>query len=86
MSQKRRSIKQRLQRAGSDDLRAHIARDWAANWRADHEATILAAARAYAASDFDGLERGMGQLKALHEKGFDGLATVINALSRTEPA
>ena len=55
--------------------------DWSANWRADHEETILAAARAHAARDRVGLERALGQLNALHEKGFTGLLKVIDALS-----
>ncbi len=81
---KRLSISQRLRKAKSLAVRREIALDWSANWRADHEETILAADKAHAARDHVGLERALGQLKALHEKGFTGLLKVIEALSDDE--
>ena len=79
---KHRSISERLARAASIDVKREIARDWAANWRADHDTTILAAGRALAAGDLDETGRRLGQLKALHDKAFVGLQAVLEDLGR----
>jgi hypothetical protein len=78
---KRLSISERMRKAKSLSVRREIAVYWSSNWRADHETTLLAASRACASGDQTALVRSLGQLKALHEKGFTGLGAVIGALS-----
>lgn len=81
---KRLSISERMRKAKSLSVRREIAFDWSANWRADHETTILAASRACSSGDQIAVARALGQLKALHEKGFTGMTGVIEALSDEE--
>lgn len=77
----RRSIKDRMQRAGSLALKREIALDWAATWQTDHEETLLAASRALAAGDMMLAGRLLGQIKVIMTKASTGMISVIEALS-----
>lgn len=77
----RRSIGERMRRTSRLAVRREIARDWAATWRRDHAETLAAARAAVEAGDAAEAERRLMQMHALSCKGFDGLATVIAALS-----
>lgn len=77
----RRAIGERMKRAGSLAVRREIAHDWAANWQRDHIETLAKIERLVGLGRASDAGQYIGQLKALSEKGFRGLETVIEALS-----
>lgn len=78
---KRRSIGERLRRAGSIDVRVEIVQDWADSWRADHDATLRAVEKHLEQGDIDGAGQHLGRLKTLNAKAHDALPRVIAALA-----
>lgn len=78
---KRRSISERLNRAGTLAVRREIAHDWQANWMQDHDAEIIAIERALQRGSIQEAGQALGRLKALSEKRFGALPKVIDALS-----
>ncbi|GHE51123.1 hypothetical protein GCM10019059_07930 [Camelimonas fluminis] len=83
-SPKRRSIGDRLSRAGSADTRREIALDWADSWRADHDDTLRAIEKHLERGDVDAAGQHLGRLKALNEKAHDALPRVLAALARDD--
>lgn len=81
MSSGQRSIKQRMQRAKAPGLRLTVARDWAENWRADQSAVVADLSRARRATDWNGIDAGIAQLRAVTEKRFAALPGVLDALA-----
>lgn len=77
----RRSISERLSRAGSLSVRREIAHDWHASWRADHDAEIGAMERALQRGAVAEAGQALGRLKALSDKRFLALPNLIEALS-----
>lgn len=79
-----RSIKDRIRRAKSNEVRREVLTDWAANWRSDQEDIVRQFERAVSRRDYDALASLTGQLKAVTEKRFEGLASVIDALTEAD--
>ena len=78
---KRRSIGERLARAGSLSVRREIAHDWHANWVQDHDAEVRAIERALQRGAIQEAGRALGRLKTLSDKRFAALPNVIEALA-----
>lgn len=77
---RRRSIGERLARAGSAALRREIATEWAGAWRDDHRRTLAAAREALRRGDLVEAERRLGQIETIIDKAGRGLAAVIDAI------
>lgn len=78
---KRRSISERLNRAGGLAIRREIAHDWLANWMQDHEAEVAAIERALQRGLVQEAAQGLGRLKALSGKRFGAMPRLIDALA-----
>lgn len=76
-----RSIGERMRIAKSLKSRREAALDWAANWYADHLATLHSLEKALGRGSVVEAGRYCGQLKVLHEKALGALPGVIDALS-----
>jgi len=77
---RRRSIGERLARAGSSAVRREIVGDWADAWLADHARTLGPARSALRHGDLDEAERLLGQLDALMSKAATGMTAVVAAM------
>lgn len=81
---KHRSIGERLNRAGTQELRIQIAKDWANNWQQDQEAVIAQLEQAIQNNDHDALCQATGQLKALTQKRFTAIENVIDKAAKSD--
>ena len=81
MVRPRRSISERLRRAKTPEAMFVTITDWSADWRADQEDIVAQHEEAIQTMDYDALCSATGQLKAVTEKRFTGLAGVIRRLT-----
>lgn len=78
---KRRSIGERLKSARSPDAKRKAVTDWSRDWQRDQEDIVRQLETALRTNDYDAMCSATGQLKAVTEKRFTGLAGVLRRLT-----
>lgn len=81
MSASDRSIAQRLDRAKAPGRRAEVAQDWAHNWAQDQAQALQLLERAQRAQDWHGVRLAAAQLRAISDKRFSALPSVLAKLA-----